>query len=116
MRSAEGEGAEASAAPAAQCAAERSSRSRVYFIEISRSSCRWGFQTYCLISSADKADMMNAIRNVRLANFQIAQRKSAAAEKAAKQARDDACIIEMHASHAWCRAPGATGAAREQES
>ena len=51
--------------------------------------------------------MMNAIRNVRLANFQIAQRKSAAAEKAAKQARDDACIIEMRASHAWCRAPGA---------
>jgi hypothetical protein len=42
------------------------------------------------MSSADKADMMNAIRNVRLANFQMAQRKSAAAEKAAKQARDDA--------------------------
>eukprot|EP00900_Chrysochromulina_parva_P006390 jgi/Chrpa1/15752/Chrysochromulina_OHIO_Genome00026249-RA len=42
------------------------------------------------MSSKDKADMMNTIRNVRLANFQIAQRRSSAAEKDAKQARDEA--------------------------
>ena len=39
------------------------------------------------MSSTKKADMMNAIKNVRLSNFQIAQRKSAAAERDAKQAR-----------------------------